>query len=101
METAKRTAKNINVGDAIALMHEFKYDSNGWWLLDADGEMIPDPATDLQPCLRGYDSFAVAFKTITNKEVTKVGGCTVTILTCEDGSSYSLNARNAYVVEVK
>lgn len=98
-QTANKTAKNINVGDALALRHDFKRVENGVaWVRDENGEYIPDTTTALEPCIRGWGSFAATFKTIVAKEVTKEGNCTVTIFTCEDGDSYRLYAKNAYVV---
>jgi hypothetical protein len=90
---AKLTAKKIKVGDMIGLMHNFIG-------CTTDNEYIFDTDSPLAPAIRGWVDYVCEYKTIIEVSATKQGSRTVTIVTCEDGSTYELNSRNAYEAKV-
>jgi hypothetical protein len=100
MNKNAKTAKNIQVGDMIALMHDFQRNADGKaWLRDENDNFVPDTTSPLEPVFHGNASFIATYKTIVDKSVVKQGNRKVTIITCEDGSTYELNATYAFMMK--
>ncbi len=100
MTNTAKTPKNIQVGDMLALRHDMRLNVDGVsWFKNENGDFVADPTSPLEPVWRGYVSFIATYKTITDKSVVKQGNRTVTILTCEGGHQYELNASYAYIVK--
>jgi hypothetical protein len=96
----KRTAKNIQVGDMLALRHDMQFNADGVsWFKDPDGEFVADLTSELMPVFHGWIRYVATYKKIIDKTVTKQGNRKVTILACDDGTSYELNATYAYIVK--